>query len=137
MFQKNLKLFLLVGGAITMFAVIYAINPGLALEKINRLPYDTSYVFLIRHWGIMVGLMGFFMCYSAYKESWREPIILFSFIEKLFMVYLYISNVFDVETSYLNERFQAFGITDLLIVAYTIGYWFEKYKSNEMDKNLI
>ncbi len=57
-FNRYLKPFLVIGGMVTMYAGIYAINPESALREMNNLPYDSSYVFLFRHWGIMVGLMG-------------------------------------------------------------------------------
>lgn len=91
-FTRYLKPFLIISGLVTMYAGIYAINPESALREMNNLPYDSNYVFLFRHWGIMVGLMGFFIAVSAFIEQWRSSIILYSFLEKLFMVYLFTSN---------------------------------------------
>lgn len=128
-FNKFLKPFLIIGGLVTMYAGIYAINPEAALLDMNNLPYDSNYVFLFRHWGIMVGLMGFFIALSAYKPTWQQPIILYSFLEKLFMVYLFMSNFFNPETAHLNASFVPFAITDVIIVTYTLGYWFENYRA--------
>ncbi|WP_144213010.1 hypothetical protein [Shewanella donghaensis] len=128
-FTKNLRVFLIVGGLITMIAAIYAFNPAFALKQMNGLEFDAQYVFLFRHWGIMVGLTGLFIVASAYKVAWREPIILFSFLEKLFMVYLFFSNFFNPETAYLNAKFIPFVITDVTMCLYTLGYWYEQRKS--------
>lgn len=130
-FTRNLKPFLVIGGLITMFAGVYAINPELALLKMNNLPYDDNYVFLFRHWGIMVGLMGFFITLSAFIVQWRGSIMLYSFIEKLFMVYLFMSNFFNPETAHLNVDFIAFAITDVTICVYTLGYWYEQYRNKQ------
>ncbi len=127
-FNRFLKPFLVNGGLVTMYAGIYAINPETALHDMNNLPYDSNYVFLFRHWGIMVGLMGFFIAASAYVRRWRESIILYSFLEKLFMVYLFVSNFFNPETAHLNASFIPFAITDITICTYTIGYWYENHK---------
>ncbi|PML54846.1 hypothetical protein [Vibrio lentus] len=127
-FNRFLKPFLLIGGLVTMYAGIYAINPESALLDMNNQPYDSNYVFLFRHWGIMVGLMGFFIAASAYVPRWREAIILYSFLEKLFMVYLFVSNMFNPETAHLNASFIPFAITDITICTYTIGYWYENHK---------
>ncbi|CAH6784300.1 conserved membrane hypothetical protein [Vibrio chagasii] len=127
-FNRFLKPFLVNGGLVTMYAGIYAINPETALHDMNNLPYDSNYVFLFRHWGIMVGLMGFFIAASAYVRRWRESIILYSFLEKLFMVYLFVSNFFNPETAHLNASFIPFAITDITICTYTLGYWYENYK---------
>lgn len=133
-FNKYLKPFLIVGGIVTMYAGIYAIDPAWALMDINNLPFDSNYVFLFRHWGIMVGLMGFFIALSAFKPSWREPIVLYSFLEKLFMVYLYVSNFFNPETAHLNASFIPFAITDIIICTYTLGYWHENYKLKKTSR---
>ena len=127
-FTRYLKPFLIIGGLVTMYAGIYAINPESALREMNNLPYDSNYVFLFRHWGIMVGLMGFFIAISAFIEQWRSSIILYSFLEKLFMVYLFTSNFFNPETVHLNMDFISFAITDIIICTYTLGYWYEQYK---------
>ena len=127
-FTRYLKPFLLIGGLVTMYAGIYAINPESALREMNHLPYDSNYVFLFRHWGIMVGLMGFFIAVSAFIEQWRSSIILYSFLEKLFMVYLFASNFFNPETAHLNMDFIPFAITDIIICTYTLGYWYKEYK---------
>jgi hypothetical protein len=82
----------------------------------------------------MVGLMGFFIALSAFIPQWQAPVILFSFLEKLFMVYLYISNFFNPETAYLNASFIPFAITDIVIVTYTIGYWYQLNKQKKHDK---
>ncbi|MBB3700155.1 hypothetical protein KMW28_14715 [Flammeovirga yaeyamensis] len=124
-FSKHLKLFLLIGGIVTMLASFYFINPALALSMFNKLPYDGKYLFIIRHWGVMVGVMGFMIVLSAYLPSWRKPIMIFSFIEKSGMVFLYIENSFQTETAFLNAYFIPFALTDILIVTYTIFYWKE------------
>lgn len=133
MFTKFLKPFLIIGGLVTMYAVIYAINPASALQDMNGLDFDPQYVFIIRHWGIMVGLMGLLIAASAFKPSWREPIILYSFLEKLFMVYLYFSNFYNPETAYLNDVFVPFAITDVIICVYTLGYWFEQSRNKTIS----
>lgn len=125
-FTKYLRPFLIIGGLVTMYAGIYAINPETALKDMNNLAYHSDYLFLIRHWGIMVGLMGFFITLSAFIEQWQAPIMLYSFLEKLFMIYLYCSNLFNPETAHLNAEFIPFVVTDITICTYTLGYWFER-----------
>ena len=128
-FTRYLKAFLVIGGLVTMYAGIYAIDPQSALQDMNGLEFDSQYTFLIRHWGIMVGLMGGFILMSAFKPHWQQPVILYSFLEKSFMVYLFMSNAFVPETAYLNDRFILFVITDISICTFTVGYWFEQYKT--------
>ncbi len=98
-FTRYLNPFLIIGGLVTMFASIYAIDPQQALMRMNGLGYNSDYVFIFRHWGVMVGLMGFFIAASACVPAWRQPIILYSFSEKLGMVALYTTNFFNPETA--------------------------------------
>ena len=41
----------------------------------------------------MVGLMGVFMTAAAFRPEWRTPILLYSALEKAFMVYLVLANI--------------------------------------------
>jgi hypothetical protein len=50
---------------------------------------------ITQHWGIMVGLMGVFMIIAAFKVEWRKPILIYSPLEKAFMVYLVVANGTD------------------------------------------
>ncbi|MDX2322330.1 MAG: hypothetical protein QNK26_17220, partial [Moritella sp.] len=77
------------------------------------------------------GLMGFFITLSAFIVLWRGSIMLYSFIEKLFMVYLFMSNFFNPETAHLNVDFISFAITDVTICLYTLGYWYEQYSNKQ------
>lgn len=67
----------------------------------------------------MVGLMGIFMVVAAFRESWRVPILLYSLIEKAFMVFLVVSNA---HLSF-SEGFYAPAVMDAFIVLYSILYF--------------
>lgn len=55
----------------------------------------------MQHWGIMVGLMGVFMVVAAYRASGRNPILIYSGVEKAFMVYVVLVNLSQPQTSAL------------------------------------
>jgi hypothetical protein len=63
----------------------------------------------------MVGLMGVFMIVAAFKVEWRKP-ILYSLLEKAFMVYLVVANG---NHSY-SQGFKAGAAMDATVVLYTI-----------------
>ncbi len=83
---------LIVGGLGTALAGLDAFLPRFAVENVQKLEWVPAYTIFVQHWGIMVCLMGVFMVAAAFKESWRVPILLYSLIEKAFMVFLVASN---------------------------------------------
>ncbi|MFO0806506.1 MAG: hypothetical protein U0791_25655, partial [Gemmataceae bacterium] len=109
----------LITGAGTAGIGLYALLPAWAMPNLAKLPYLQDYTIIIQHWGIMVGLMGLFMMAAALVSRWRPPILLFSLVEKAFMVWLVLSNV--------NQSFVVgfWGplVVDATVVAYTIGYF--------------
>ncbi len=61
-------------------------------EDVGKIPFVREYTIITQHWGIMVGLMGVFMIVAAFKVEWRKPILIYSLLEKAFMVYLVLAN---------------------------------------------
>ncbi len=67
----------------------------------------------------MVGLMGVATMLAALVPQWRVPIVLYSALEKSFMVWLVLSNV---QNSFANGFWIPF-VLDSTVVIYTIGYF--------------
>lgn len=111
--------FFLFTGFGTMLISLYAIFPQWSITTIGKLPYFLPYTIIIQHWGIMVGLMGVFMMYVALREDGRTPILLFSAIEKAFMVYL----VILYHNEAFSDGFLIAAMGDGTIVVYTILYF--------------
>jgi hypothetical protein len=122
--DKSLKPVLLIGGAGTALAGLNAFAPQFAVENVQNLDYVPSYAIFVQHWGIMVCLMGVFMIAAAFKESWRTPILLYSLIEKAFMVYLVASNVNEE----FSKGFWAPAAMDAFIVVWTLAYFASRPK---------
>jgi hypothetical protein len=85
--------FFVLTGIGTAGAFAYAFWPEWAMAHIAKLAYREEHTILVQHWGIMVGLMGVFMVVAAFRANWRNPILIYSGLEKSFMVYLILSNV--------------------------------------------
>jgi len=124
---------LLVMGLATSGAFIFAIAPMWAIVNILRLPYsenftsnyfDQGHYFFYYHWGVMVGFMGVVMVVSAFKKSWRHPVVFYSFAEKFWFVLLYVFS-----RGFANENTHGFFpvlIVDTIVSVWTIGYWIEQ-----------
>jgi hypothetical protein len=67
----------------------------------------------------MVGLMGVFMVAAAFRVEWRTPILVYSLLEKAFMVYLVVAN----GSQPYSRGFKAGAAMDAAVVLYTIGYF--------------
>ena len=90
-----------------------------ATANVAKLPYMQDYTIIIQHWGIMVGIMGVAMMLAAVVPQWRVPILLYSALEKAFMVWLVLSNA---QQSFVSGFWIPFVI-DSTVVIYTIGYF--------------
>ncbi len=110
---------LIVGGAGTAAAGLDAFFPRFAVENVQKLVFAPEYTIFVQHWGIMVCLMGVFMVAAAFKESWRTPILLYSLIEKAFMVFLVVSNLGQT----FSSGFLVPAVMDAVITAWSLVYF--------------
>jgi hypothetical protein len=132
-FTRHLSKMLLVMGLATASCFIYAIAPEWAIVNILRLPYDENFAsnyfdqghyFFYYHWGVMVGFMGVVMVVAAFKPSWRPPVVFYSFMEKAWMVALYVtSGGFANPSTY---GYFPVLVVDTFVAIWTIGYWIEQ-----------
>ena len=117
--DKTIKPVLIIGGLGTALAGLNAFFPQFAVENIQGFEWVQEYTIFVQHWGIMVCLMGVMMVWAAFKESWRLPIMIYSALEKAFMVFLAVSNM---NYSYA-EGFFVPATMDAIIVLYSIFYF--------------
>lgn len=118
-FSYTFRPFFLFTGGATALVGLYAFLPAWAMPNVAKLPYLQDYTIIIQHWGIGVGLMGLFMMGAALVPAWRVPILLFSAVEKAFMVWLVLSNA---QHSFVRG-FWVPCVLDATVVVYTIGYF--------------
>ncbi len=117
--DKTLKPVLIIGGLGTALAGLDAFAPRFAVESVQSLEFIPEYTIFVQHWGIMVCLMGLFMVGAAFKKSWRTPILLYSLIEKAFMVFLVFTNL----SHDFSRSFLAPAIMDSVIVLWSLAYF--------------
>ena len=118
-FDRTVRPFFLFTGSGTALIGLYAVLPSWAMPNVARLPYLQDYTIIIQHWGIMVGIMGLFMIGAALIPQWRVPILLYSAMEKAFMVWLVLSNA---QQPFVSGFWLPFAV-DSTVVVYTIGYF--------------
>jgi len=118
-FSRTVQPFFLLSGAGTALIGLYAALPSWAMPNVAKLPYLQDYTIIIQHWGVMVGLMGWFMMLAALVPQWRVPILLYSALEKSCMVWLVLSNA---QQSFASGFWVPCAV-DSTVVLYTIGYF--------------
>ena len=119
---STFKPFFIITGIGTAAAGMNAFFPQFTVENVQNLEFVQDYTIFVQHWGIMVGLMGVFMVAAALKESWRGPILLYSLIEKAFMVFLVFSNLGHS----FSHGFLAPAIMDSVIVFWSLAYFAQR-----------
>jgi hypothetical protein len=117
--DKTIKPFLIIAGLLTGTAGLNAFLPQFTLENILKLPFVEDYTIIVQHWGMMILLVGVFMIISAFRVSWRMPILIYSTIEKAFMVFLYLFNT----SRPFSAGFAGAAVMDALIVIYLLLYF--------------
>jgi hypothetical protein len=91
---KTIKWFLIVFGAATSMTLPYAIDINLLTPMLRGLvDYTPSSVPALRHWGIMIFGIGVLMVVAAFRPWLRFDTMVFSTIEKSFIVYLFLTNL--------------------------------------------
>jgi len=117
--NATIKPLLIIGGIGTALAGVNAFFPQFSVENVQKLQWVQEYTLFVQHWGMMVCMMGVMMVAAAYIKSWRVPIMLYSMIEKAFMVFLAVSNYAQPYA----EGFFVPATMDTIITAYSILYF--------------
>jgi hypothetical protein len=117
--DKTIKAFLVIAGLFTGTAGINAILPQFTVQNILKLPFVEDYTIIVQHWGLMVLLVGVFMIIAAFRVSWRMPVLIYSAIEKAFMVSLYLFNI----SRPFSAGFAGAAVMDAVIVIYLLLYF--------------
>ncbi len=125
--EVTFKPVLVIGGLGTALAALNAFWPKYTVENVQNLEFVEKDTIFVQHWGMMVFLMGIFMIAAAFKESWRMAILLYSTIEKAFMVFLVLSN----SDKPFSKGFRPPAIMDTIIVLYTLLYFGSLRRSNK------
>lgn len=117
--DKTIKPFLILAGLCTAISGMNAFLPQFIVENILKLPFVENYTIIVQHWGMMILLLGIFMIISAFRVSWRMPVLIYGAIEKTFMVFFYSLNIsHPCSTGFLGA-----AVVDAIIVIYLLLYF--------------
>jgi hypothetical protein len=118
-FEVTFKPFFVITGVGTALAFFNAFWPRWAVETVEKVAFVQDYTVIVQHWGMMVGLMGVFMIVAAFRPTWRRSILIYSGVEKAFMVWLVVTNWGRPEAQGLHVG----AVMDATVVLYTLGFF--------------
>ena len=117
---RTVKWFLVVAGLLTCLTLPFALDIDLFTPMLGGLvDYTPSSVPALRHWGLMIFLLGVLMVVAAFRPWLRFETMLFSTVEKGFIAYLFFSNLGQ---PWVMGYFGAF-VVDSTIAAYGLLYF--------------
>ncbi|MGA8675335.1 MAG: hypothetical protein WB621_08995 [Candidatus Acidiferrales bacterium] len=118
-FELTFRPFFVITGAATTLGALLAFWPRWAAVHLLRIDFVQDYTIILQHWGFLLGLVGVFMIVAAFREDWRQPVLILCCCEKAFVVYLVIVNA-----RYPYSHGLRMGAArDATVALYTIGYF--------------
>jgi hypothetical protein len=123
--EKTSTGFLIFFGLATCMPLFLALDLPRANDLLmsGLLAHTEASVPALRHWGIMVCGIGVLMLVSAFRPHLRFETMVFSALEKAFMVYLYL-NCMDQPWS---KAYVVGAIIDSTIVVYSLIYFISSH----------
>ncbi|MBK8551645.1 MAG: hypothetical protein IPL53_11525 [Ignavibacteria bacterium] len=119
----TLKPALIIFGLATCMPLVFAISIDLLPNLANGIDFTQSSEPALRHWGFMVFGIGALLFASAFYPWLRFSTMVYSTLEKSFMVYLWLSN----KQSPWGDAYLTMGILDTIICLYSILYFISSY----------
>jgi hypothetical protein len=87
MVRANIQPILLITGLITALAAIAFVTPRPLLRILFSVErWDPITLFVARHWGLLVGMIGILLVSAAYEPSLRTAAIALAAVEKIAIV---------------------------------------------------
>ena len=83
MLAAHIELILLITGLATAGALALFLAPVTMMNMLfGQAPADALSLLIVRHWGLLVGLVGALLVYAAYHPEIRVPTLIVAIVEK-------------------------------------------------------
>ena len=83
MLAAHIEWVLLLTGLATTGALVLCLAPGTMMKMIfGQAPSDALSLLIVRHWGLLVGLVGVLLIYAAHHPEMRVPTLTVAIVEK-------------------------------------------------------
>lgn len=121
--SKTLKPALIIFGLATCMPLLFAVSIDFLPVFANGIELTQSGIPAHRHWGFMVFGIGALLFASAFYPWLRFSTMVYSTLEKAFMVYLWISSMNEP----WGDAYSIMGILDTVICIYSVLYFISSY----------
>jgi len=83
MLAAQIELILVLTGLATASALVLFLSPVTMMRMLfGQAPSDALSLLIVRHWGLLVGLVGTLLIYAAYHAEIRVPTLIVAIVEK-------------------------------------------------------
>ena len=83
MLAAQIDLILVLTGLATASALVLFLSPVTMMRMLfGQAPSDALSILIVRHWGLLVGLVGTLLIYAAYHAEIRVPTLIVAIVEK-------------------------------------------------------
>jgi hypothetical protein len=83
MIAVQMEWVLLITGLATAGAMAFFLTPVPMMRIVfGQAPFDVPSLLVVRHWGLLVGLVGALLIYAAYHTDVRVPTLIVAIVEK-------------------------------------------------------
>ena len=83
MLAAHIELILLITGLATTGLLVVFLAPATMMKILfGQTPSDAASLFIVRHWGLLVCLVGALLIYAAYHAELRIPTLIVGIVEK-------------------------------------------------------
>src|SRR5215470_9476121 len=87
MLAAHIELILLITGLVTAGLLVVFVAPVPVMKALfGQAPSDALGLFIARHWGLLVFLVGALIIYAAYHPEVRVPTLIVAIVEKMVLV---------------------------------------------------
>ena len=83
MLAAQIEVILVLTGLATASALVLFLSPVTMMRMLfGQTPSDALSILIVRHWGLLVGLVGTLLIYAAYHAEIRVPTLIVAIVEK-------------------------------------------------------
>jgi hypothetical protein len=126
----NMKLIMLVSGALTCTMVYAAIAPQAALRSTFGVTLESPLAeIVVRNWGALIALVGVMLIYGAFNPPVRPLVLTVAGISKVFFIGL----VLTYGTQYIGQQLGVSIAVDAVMVMLFTGYLIGVRRSKTAD----
>jgi hypothetical protein len=87
MIAAHIEVILVITGLLTAGVLVISVAPARAMKMLfGQAPSDVLSLFIVRHWGLLVCLVGVLLIYAAYHAEIRTPTLIVAIVEKVALV---------------------------------------------------